>query len=211
MSENARNGGSVWYSPTVMAVARLLRSAQEDEASGDIAGRVKISRFSRFAGKEPPVDLTVDLLELLTKAGYKPYDNATSIDGLTRSERNAGIALSLYAVAPRGSYAETGESMGAVLADLRMTDSRWSQEPASFEGVLTPILRADSKEALVWGLKNAIRRIDPEKTKIDYPLLADDLTRFDKGEKIIVKWARDYYAQDYRNHSVNGTEDSKEN
>lgn len=204
------NTTGAWYSPVALAVARLLRSAQEDEAGGDASGRVKINRFARIAGVDMPADLTVDLLELLADAGYKLHDSA-AVDGLTRSERNAGVALSLYAVAPRGAYAETGESMGAVLADLRMTDSRWSQEPASFEGVLTPILRADSKEALVWGLKNAIRRIDPEKTKIDYPLLADDLTRFDKGEKIIVKWARDYYAQDYMNHSTKNKEDGKEN
>lgn len=209
MNDSTKSNG-VWCSHTAMAVARLLAKAQDDEAGGNVAGRVKISKFARMAGVDMPADLAVDLLELLAGVGYKLYDNA-SVDGLTRSERNAGVALSLYAVAPRGSYGETGKSMGAALADLRATDSRWSQEPASFEGVLTPILRADSKEALVWGLKNAMRRVDPEKVKIDYPLLADDLTRFDKGEKVVVRWARDYYAQDYSNHSTKGTEDSKEN
>ena len=203
-----RSGSTTWRSPVADAVGRLLRSAQEGEAAGDVSKRVRISKFARFAGKDAPVDLTVDLLGLLASAGYKPYASA-SADGLTRRERNAGIVLSLYAAAPRGSYAETGASMGAVLADLRASDPMWNREPTAFEGVLTPIMKAGSKEALVWALKNAIRRI-PDSMKIDDPLLVDDLTRFDKGEKVIVRWARDYYAQDYKNH-VKETKDSKEN
>lgn len=204
------DGGDQWYSSVAIAVGGLLRSAQDGEASGDVSKRVKIGRFARYAGKDMPDDLTVDLLGLLTSVGYKPYAKAT-VNGLTHREQNAGIVLSLYAVAPRGSYAATGESMGVVLANMRASDSRWNQEPASFEGVLTPIMRADSKEALVWALKNAIRRVNPDSTKIDYPLLVDDLYRFDNGDKIIVKWARDYYAQDYKNHSAKEAKDSKEN
>lgn len=154
-----------------------------------------LAKLRRGIGKEPGShpeiwELTIaGLPESLQGIGDQP----------SYGERAVHTSLTLFALHQQGKDIKTkcmSESGVALGIAMRQLIQRNPDREAAIKRRFTAAVTADSYEELVWHLRGLIQLLRAEDVKLDYPLLAKDLFRFqlpDSRDRIRLQWGRQFY------------------
>jgi CRISPR system Cascade subunit CasB len=174
--------------------ARITRLSQTNNPSTIAA---TLAKLRRGIGKEP---------------GSQPELWEVTLDGLPESlqgnderpsfgERAVHTALTLFALHQQGKdikekcMSEPDTTLGeAIRQMIRRNPDREAAIKRRFMAAVT----ADSYEELVWHLRGLVQLLRAAEVKLDYPLLAKELYRYQfpgNRDRIRLHWGRQFYWQ----------------